>query len=244
VNQNYKVALVSGSTSGIGKAIAEQLVLDGYIVVQNSRTFANKDELVGHDHIVADVTIEMECKELIKRVIQKHGSLSLLVCNVGSGRSLDTGVGITESWSHFIRFNLLSTTYLVDSALESLMESKGSVVTISSICAGDPTIDAPIAYSTAKAGLEMFMKLMAARSGKLGVRFNVVSPGNVLFEGSVWEQKLKSNQSEIVSYLDQKVPLGKFIEPQDIARAVSYIAGPSGRNITGVVLPVDGGQSL
>jgi 3-oxoacyl-[acyl-carrier protein] reductase len=147
-------------------------------------------------------------------------------------------------WSHFLSLNLNSTTYLVNSALASLKETIGNVVAISSICGEDPTIYAPVGYTTAKAGLEMFMKTMAARSGKEGVRFNVVSPGNVYFEGSVWDQKMKSNKLEVASYLEQHVPLGKLIEPQDIASAVSFLAGPSGRNITGAVLPVDGGQSL
>jgi 3-oxoacyl-[acyl-carrier protein] reductase len=170
--------------------------------------------------------------------------LNLLVCNVGSGKSLSTSVGPDESWDHFLNINLHSTTYLVNSALDALITTKGNVVAISSICGQDPTIEAPVGYTTAKAGLEMFMKTMAARNGRLGVRFNVVSPGNVLFEGSVWENKLKSNSLEVNSYLEQQVPLGKFIEPQDIAKAVSFLTGPSGRNITGVVLPVDGGQSI
>jgi 3-oxoacyl-[acyl-carrier protein] reductase len=90
----------------------------------------------------------------------------------------------------------------------------------------------------------MFMKTMAVRYGKQGLRFNVVSPGNVLFDGSVWDQKLKTNEVSTTSYIEKTVPLGRFIEPQDIARAVSFLAGPGGRNINGVVLPVDGGQSL
>jgi len=244
MKNDQPVALVSGSTNGIGKAIAHQLVLDGYAVLQNSRSKVNPDEIIGEAHLRADVTIEKECEELIEKVVQKYGKLNLLVCNVGSGKTHGNEVSVTDTWSHFLNINLNSTTYLVNSALESLKESKGNVVAISSICGIDPTIEAPVGYTTAKAALEMFMKTMASRNGKLGVRFNVVSPGNVLFEGSVWEQKMISNSSEINSYLEQKVPLGNFIEPQDIARAVSFLAGPSGRNITGVVLPVDGGQSI
>jgi 3-oxoacyl-[acyl-carrier protein] reductase len=241
---NQKVALVSGSTKGIGKAIAQQLILDGYTVVQNSRTVVSPEEIIGNDHLAADVTIENECKELVEKVVQKYGKLNLLVCNVGSGIALSNEVSISDMWSHFLSLNLNSTTYLVNSALVSLKETRGNVVAISSICGEDPTINAPVGYATAKAGLEMFMKTMAARSGKEGVRFNVVSPGNVFFEGSVWDEKMKSNKLEVASYLEQHVPLGKFIEPQDIASAVSFLAGPSGQNITGVILPVDGGQSL
>ena len=242
--KNQKVALVSGSTKGIGKAIAQQLVLDGYTVVQNSRTGVSQEEIIGSDHIISDVTIESECKELVNKVTQKYGKLNLLVCNVGSGIPLSDEVSISDMWSHFLRLNLNSTTYLVNSALASLEETRGNVVAISSICGEDPTINAPVGYATAKAGLEMYMKTMAARSGKQGVRFNVVSPGNVFFEGSVWDQKIKLNKLEVSSYIEQHVPLGKLIEPQDIASAVSFLAGPSARNITGAVIPVDGGQSL
>lgn len=238
------VALVSGSTRGIGKAIAQQLVLDGYLVVQNSRTSVLESEIIGHTHLRADVTVDKNCKNLIEEIIENYGKLNLLVCNVGSGKSLGAKVSDSDSWSHFLSMNLSATTNLVNYALASLIETKGNVVAISSICGEDPTINAPVGYTTAKAGLEMFMKTMAARSGKEGVRFNVVSPGNVYFEGSVWDEKMKSSKLEVASYLEQHVPLGKLIEPQDVASAVSFLAGPSGRNITGVVLPVDGGQSI
>jgi 3-oxoacyl-[acyl-carrier protein] reductase len=235
---------VSGSTKGVGKAIARQLKLEGYIVIQNSRSVALKSELVGEAHMMADVTDAKECKDLIGKIIEKYGNLDVLVCNVGSGKGLEENTSTLNSWHHFLSLNLSSTTLLVESALEALINSKGNVVAISSICGEDPTIDAPIEYTTAKAALGMFMKTMAVRYGHLGLRFNVVSPGNVLFDGSVWDRKLKSNEVSTTTYIENSVPLRRFVEPQDIANAVSFLAGPSGRNITGVVLPVDGGQSL
>ena len=244
MSEGQQVALVSGSTRGIGKAIAEQLVLDGYIVVQNSRAFLQDGELVGQTHIRADVSNPSECKELIEKIVEIYGQLNLLVCNVGSGKSLSLSVGPEESWDHFLDINLNSTTYLVDAALEALIATKGNAVAISSICAQDPTIEAPIGYTTAKAGLEMFMKTMAVRYGKQGLRFNVVSPGNVLFEGSVWDQKLKADKLAVYSYLEQRVPLASLITPQEIADAVSFLASSGAQSITGIVLPIDGGQSL
>ena len=244
MSERRQVALVSGSTRGIGKAIAEQLVQDGYIVVQNSRSSAQDGELVGQTHIRADVTNLGDCKELIEKIVEIYGQLNLLVCNVGSGKSLSTSVGPEEAWDHFLNINLNSTTYLVNSALEALITTKGNAVAISSICGEDPTIEAPIGYTTAKAGLEMFMKTMAVRYGKKGLRFNVVSPGNVFFEGSVWVQKLRDDREAVNSYLERQVPLARFITPKEIAAAVSFLAGSHAQSITGVVLPVDGGQSL
>ena len=244
MSDRQQVALVSGSTRGIGKAIAEQLVLDGFVVVQNSRTSIQTRELVGETHLSADVSNPNECKKLIQKILEMFGQLNLLVCNVGSGKSLSTSVGSEESWDHFLNVNLNSTTYLVDSALEALIATKGNAVAISSICGEDPTIEAPIGYTTAKAGLEMFMKTMAARYGKQGLRFNVVSPGNVLFEGSVWDQKLRDDKKMVNSYIEREVPLARFITPREIAAAVSFLAGSQAQSITGVVLPVDGGQSL
>jgi len=85
---------------------------------------------------------------------------------------------------------------------------------------------------------------MAVRYGKKGLRFNVVSPGNVFFEGSVWAQKHRDDKDAVNSYLERQVPLARFITPKEIAAAVSFLAGSHAQSITGVVLPVDGGQSL
>jgi 3-oxoacyl-[acyl-carrier protein] reductase len=238
------IALVSGSTRGIGKAIAQQLVLDGYVVIQNSRSLITSEELIGEKHVIADVTNEDECNDLVTEVIKDYGQIDLLVCNVGSGRNLHKDASPSNSWNHFLNTNLNSMAYLVNSALPSLSQKQGSVIAISSICAEDPTIDAPIGYTTAKAGLNIFMRAMAVKHGKKGLRFNVIAPGNVYFPGSTWDQKLKDNKLAVEAYLEQKVPLGRFVEPQDIALAVSFLAGPKARNITGVVLSVDGGQSL
>lgn len=244
MTHTQEVALVSGSTKGIGKAIAQQLVQDGYIVIQNSRSLVVENEIIGREHMKADVTIESECKELISRIIEKYGKLNLLVCNVGSGKTISKNLSVSDSWRYFLSVNLNSTTYLVNSALSALIETKGNVVAVSSICAVDPSIEAPIGYTTAKAGLEMFMKTMALRYASQGLRFNVVAPGNVLFEGSVWDQKLVADKVEVAQYLTRRVPLGRLIEPEEIAIAVSFLSGTYARNITGDVLPVDGGQSI
>jgi 3-oxoacyl-[acyl-carrier protein] reductase len=133
---------------------------------------------------------------------------------------------------------------LIEAAQELLLQSQGNVVAISSICADNPRINAPIGYSTAKAALEMYIQNMAVKNGPQGVRFNVVSPGNVYFEGSVWDRKMQESKEEIEGYIRDFVPLGKFISPEDISEAVSFLVSDRAKNVTGMVLKVDGGQSL
>jgi 3-oxoacyl-[acyl-carrier protein] reductase len=239
-----KVALVSGSTNGIGKVIAARFVDDGYIVIQNSRNKLNNNDLLGAKHVEGDVTNYKTCLEIIESVKAEYGRLDVLVCNVGSGADLDTSILPRERWSHFLSSNLLSCTFLVDSALQLLIKSKGNVVAISSICGYSIVKGAPVEYSVAKAALNMYIKSMAFKHGNSGIRFNAVSPGNVMFEGSTWHSKLKKNEKQVTKYISENVPMGAFIKPESIAEATLFLASSGSNSTTGVVLNVDGGQML
>lgn len=239
-----KVALVSGSTNGIGKVIAARFVSEGYTVIQNSRGRINEKDLLGAKHIAGDVTNYKACLEIIEYINSEYGRLDVLVCNVGSGADLETHILSGERWSHFLSTNLLSCTFLVDSALQLLIKSKGNVVAISSICGDSIVKGAPIEYSVAKAALNMYIKSMAQKHGAMGIRFNAVSPGNVMFEGSTWHEKLKKDEKLVTHYISENVPMGEFIEPEAIAEAALFLANDSSKLTTGVVLNIDGGQVL
>lgn len=239
-----KVALVSGSTSGIGKVIAARFVNDGYVVIQNSRNEINKKNLLGTNYIQGDVTNYKTCLEIIESIKAEYGRLDVLVCNVGNGADLDTNILPEARWSHFLSNNLFSTTFLVESALPLLIKSKGNVVAISSICGSSFIEGAPIEYSVAKASLNMYIKSMAFKHANNGIRFNAVSPGNVLFEGSTWHNKIKNDEELVTKFINENVPMGVFIEPEAIADAVLFLVSNSSNFTTGVVLNVDGGQSL
>jgi NAD(P)-dependent dehydrogenase (short-subunit alcohol dehydrogenase family) len=117
MSERRRIALVSGSTKGIGKAVAQQLVLDGYIVVQNSRSKILKNQIVGQAHIVADVTSAKACRDLVGEILEKYGNLDLLVCSVGSGSAPVGDTSISNAWDHFLTINLCSTVFLVECAL-------------------------------------------------------------------------------------------------------------------------------
>lgn len=239
-----KVVFISGSTSGIGKVITTGFVDGGYTVIQNSRKEINKKDLVGVKHIKGDVTNHQRCLEIIESIKSEYGQLDVLVCNVGNGSELGTNILPEGRWLHFLSNNLLSTTFLVDAAMPLLTKSRGNVVAVSSICGSSFVKDAPIEYSVSKAALNMYIKSMASKHGDMGVRFNAVSPGNVMFKGSTWHNKIKNNEEMVNKFISENVPMGVFIEPEAIAEAVVFLASENSEFTTGVVLSIDGGQCL
>jgi 3-oxoacyl-[acyl-carrier protein] reductase len=239
-----RVALISGSTHGIGMAIVQRFVNDGWTVVQNSRNSISKSELIGAKHFIADVTNFKECKSLVDSVIGELGQIDALICNTGSGVDIGDEFSKMQRWDHFLRINLNSASNLISAALNSLKESKGSVTAISSIC-GIATIEgAPIEYSASKAALNTYIKSLAIKHGPDGVRFNVVAPGNVLFDGSTWDSKLKNNRAAILAYISENVPMNGFVDPKEVAAAVAFLASQESKSTTGAVLTIDRGQSL
>lgn len=238
------VVLISGATHGIGKAISKKFVNDGWTVVQNSRNVISDLELIGAKHYVADVTKMSECEDLIKSVIEKFGKLDALICNVGSGVDVSAEFSIMERWDHFLTINLSSASNLISAAMGVLLESKGSVIAISSICGIVSVPGAPVEYSAAKTALNRYIQSLASNYGKNGLRFNVVAPGNVLFEGSSWHRKIQEDGNSTEIYISEKVPLGGFVAPEEIAAAVAFLASQESKSTTGVVLVIDRGQTL
>ena len=238
---NEQIVLVTGSSKGIGLSIARKFKKEKWAVIQNSRNEISKDSLIGDTCIFADVTKSDEVISLMKQIKDTYGHLDAIVCNVGSGKNIDSS-NSQERWNYFIKVNLFSATNIVDQALPLLENS--SVTVISSICGNSAIDGAPVEYSTAKAALNQYIKVMAKKYAEKEIRFNSVSPGNVIFDGSQWEEKLKSDEKNTNDYIKQNVPMGKFIEPQDVAEMVYYLSSNNSRFITGQNFVIDGGQSL
>ena len=238
------VALISGSTHGIGKAIAQRFVNDGWTVLQNSRNPILNSELIGAKHFIADITNLTECRSLVDSVISEFDQIDALICNTGSGAEIGAEFSKMERWDHFLRINLSSASNLISAALNALKESKGSVTAVSSIC-GIVTIEgAPTEYSGAKAALNTYIKSLAIKHGSEGVRFNVVAPGNVLFDGSTWDRQLKVDSDAVKAYISENVPMNGFVDPEEVAAAVAFLASQESNSTTGAVLVIDRGQSL
>jgi NAD(P)-dependent dehydrogenase (short-subunit alcohol dehydrogenase family) len=241
-----KVALVTGSSKGIGWAIAQTLHTEGCSVALNSRNEADlkvaTTRLDGSVGVVGDVTKPAQAQHIVAEVIRTFGRLDILVCNVGSGRSVSPGNETADEWQRVFALNLWSTTNSVEAAREALVASKGVIVCISSICGLEVIAGAPVTYSAAKSALHAYVRGIARPLGKQGVRINAIAPGNVLFDGSVWSRKLTEDTQAVQVMLSKDVALGRLGAPADVASLVAYLASPRSGFASGSIWTLDGGQ--
>ncbi len=241
------VALVTGSTRGIGVAIALRLARDGYAIVLNyrrklgsaRRTLARVQRLSPRSIALrADVSLSSHCERLVRETLERFGRLDVLVNNVGPFQSHDF-VGLSEAgWRRMLEGNLSGAAHLMRHALRRMrLQRGGSIVNVGALHA-DASPGAPIeapAYYAAKAGLMMLTRTLARTEGRYGVRVNAVSPGFIETENYA------SLPKRLRAVWERSIPLGRFGVPQDVAEAVAYLVSERGRYVSGAVLHVDGG---
>jgi 3-oxoacyl-[acyl-carrier protein] reductase len=241
-----KAALVTGSSKGIGRAIAETLHVEGCRVALNGRNSvdlaAATDQLAGSIGVVGDVTRPEDARRAVSEVVSAFGKLDILVCNVGSGRSVLPGRETHDEWQRVFALNLWSTTNIIEAARDVLFVSNGVIVCISSICGLEVIPGAPVTYSAAKSALHAYVRGIARPLGLNGVRINAVAPGNILFDGSVWSQRLAESEQAVQTMLEKDVALGHLGTPADVANLVAFLASPSSKFATGGIWTLDGGQ--
>lgn len=241
-----KTALITGSSRGIGRAIAKALHDEGCKVALHGRTAENLKtataDMPGSVALTGDLTQPAEAVQVIAEAVAKLGRLDILVCNVGGGRSIPPGNETYEEWQRVFALNLWSTTNTVEAARQALVASHGVIVCVSSICGLEVVTDAPVTYSAAKAALHAYVRGVARPLGKQGIRINAVASGNILFDGSVWAKKMAENPAAIQTMLERDVALVRLGTPRDVAELVAYLASPHAAFATGGIWTLDGGQ--
>lgn len=246
-NRNF---LITGSSRGIGKAIAKAFLKEGANVGLVARSASNlmdvsetlcKEFSSEIDFWPLDLTCEDSAQYLAEEVSSKWNQIDGLILNIGNGRSVDDPLPNTVQWSSVWKTNFDSALYTVRAFLPKLLESKGSIVFISSIC-GIECLEAPTDYSVAKSAIVSLSKNLSKKVAP-HIRVNVVAPGNIYFRGGVWDEKLGFSKTDVDKMIEEKVPLKRFGKPEEIADAVVFLSSARASFITGTTLVVDGGQS-
>ena len=243
-----KKIIVTGSSRGIGLAIAQKLMDEGHHVILNGRNKKSfkkiKKKNKNLNYLVGDFSDPYDAKKIINKSVNILKGLDILICNIGESKSCLPNNESFVEWKKMFNQNFFTATNAIEAAKKKLIQSKGSIICISSICGNELIKGAPITYSTAKAALNFYIKSLSHYLSFLGVKINVISPGNILFSGSVWEKKMKKNKSKTKSLIKQNVPLNKFGSTEDITELVSYLVSNKSRFITGSNFVVDGGQTI
>ncbi|MBI4823873.1 MAG: SDR family oxidoreductase [Nitrospirae bacterium] len=251
LNIGGRVSVVSGSSRGIGKAIAYGLLKEGAIVYLTGRdkealdsTYRDLSSQFGNSvyKFNGDLSLTETIKTLIETVLREQGRLDIAIANIGSGRS-KVGWDVEDSyWHEGFDINFYPAVRLIRESIRVMKEqASGSIVAVSSI-AGCEAIPAPIPYSAAKTALLSFVKNVSALVASDGIRVNAISPGNVYFEGGTWDRKLKEDRAAVERYIETSVPARRLGTPEEIADAICFLVSDRASFITGANLVVDGGQ--
>lgn len=234
------IAIVTGGAGDIGRAIVERLTRDHAAVILVDLDAAAGEraaERLGGTvrFLRADVTDAGSVAEMAKAA-GAVGPVRTLVNNAGAARAVSLRQTTLESWRQDTALNL-EAAFLCFQAVEPMLAaSGGSVVNIASV--NGLSVYGHPAYSAAKAGLIHLTRLIAVEYGKAGIRANAVAPGTV--RTKAWEARAKANP-DVFEEARRWYPLGRVVDPVDVAEAVWFLSGPLARSITGVCLPVDGG---
>jgi glucose 1-dehydrogenase len=269
-NQN-RVVVITGSSRGIGKAIAKEFAKNNYSILLNARDEKELLETVQEikneindpsqvAYLTGDILEEKICISLIEEAINKFGRINVLVNNAGiSGPSQRTNNITSKDWDYVMGVNLRGTFLCTREALKYMTSSSNgnninhingnnknhdydknfSIINISSVHESIPMpYSAP--YSASKGGMEMLTKNIALEVAEKGIRINGIAPGaiNTPMNKDIMENPQKKKQEE------EKIPMRRIGEPEEIAKVAFFLASTDASYITGTTVYVDGGLTL
>jgi NAD(P)-dependent dehydrogenase (short-subunit alcohol dehydrogenase family) len=256
-NQNFnkdlqgKIALVTGGTKGIGRAIADRLTQAGAKVIVTARNKA-EDAHPEHLYIAADVTKPADVAKLVEEISTKFGGIDILIDNLGGLTTPGGGFSTLtdEHWENELQLNLLSTIRLDKALLPKMIEKKnGVIIHISSVAGLQPLWNLNLAYAVAKSALNTYSKALASELAPQGIRVLTVSPGGTKTPpmeqfvanfaesaGLTPDEGFKQLMSSIGG-----VPMGRMAEPAEVASLVHFLVSPAASYLTGANYLIDGG---
>jgi len=246
-----KVVVVTGATSGIGRAVARRFALEKAQVVAVGRNSKALNEVVreiesagGQSQLTsADVTNESDVQRIVGRAIDRFGRLDVLVNAAGHISSGTVETTELSSWDAMMNVNLRSIFYLMQLATPHLLETKGNIVNVSSVT-GLRSFPGVLAYCVSKAGLDQLTRCAALELAPKGVRVNAVNPGVVVTEIHKRGGMSEEDYAKFLEHSKTTHPLGRAGEAGEVADLVFYLASNRAAWITGATYQIDGGRAL
>lgn len=243
-----KRILVAGSSRGIGFAIAERFAEDGGGLILTGRTGTDLDDAQSRlqDKFGRPVTAlrgDLSDQDQAREILAVADPVDIAVINFGA---TNTAAGFQTSdgeWDRLIAANLGGPFRLARHLATDMKDRGSGVLLFIGSIAGIEAIGAPIAYGAGKAGLRHAMKAMARELAPFGVRVNMISPGNILFDGGRWAWRRSKDPNAIDDLIERTVPLKRFGTVREVADAAAFLCSPEASFVVGTDLVVDGGQT-
>ena len=238
-----KIALVTGATRGIGRAVAEELVSKGAFVIGTATSEKGAESISAYlgekgKGLVLNVADQASIDAVLEQIKQEFGDIDILVNNAGITRDNLLMRMKDEEWFDILQTNLSSVYHLSKAMLRTMMKKRfGRIINIGSVV-GSMGNAGQTNYCAAKAGLIGFSKALAKEVASRSITVNVVAPGFIATDMTdVLSEELKNN-------LLTQIPAGRLGEPKDIAKAVAFLASEDASYINGTTLHVNGGMYM
>lgn len=242
----HKIAIVTGGGSGLGYGIAQKFIDNGITTIITGRDVQKLDaakKILGENcHALPfDLNNLAIIPSFVQTILKQFGQIDILVNNAGINMKKDFTEVTDEEFLQVLTTNLLAVFAISREVVKHMLQKKsGSIINISSMAAqyGLPRV---IAYSASKTAIEGMTRAMAVELSPKGIRVNAIAPG---FIYSDMTDKALNNDPERKEKVFSRTPMGIMGQPEDIGNAALYLAGDAAKFVTGVVLPVDGGNSI
>lgn len=236
--------LITGSKKGLGCELVTMFRKAGKKVIRHSRLAHIKNHRKEkNSEIFCDLLELNELESELYRLKNNNVTISHLICNAGKSSYPQHGIENIKNIPSAISDNLVVTTNSVYSVIKVFGDTLKTVTIIGSICGEEVIPGAPLEYSVAKSALNAFTKICSHKYSNLGIRFNLITPGNLLFEGSVWHRKKIENEKAYENYLIENVPSKTIGEPLQIFKAIDFLISEHSTFVNGGNLIIDGSQT-
>ncbi len=248
---NGKVALITGASRGIGRAIALTLAAEGCRVAIGARgsealeAVAEEVRAAGGEALAVpgDLTLPGSAERFVARTAETFGALDIVVNNLGGSAPANKPFMETEpkDWRGVVGLNLYPAVETTRLAVPHMRRGGGgSVVMISSIYGRES--GGFTGYNAVKSALNSLAKSLSRELAPDNVRVNAIAPGSILFPGGSWERRRQADPEGMAEFVKRDIPAGRFGEPEEVANVVAFVCSPRASWVNGACIPVDGSQ--